>query len=139
MQRLEELLLAHPEAEAHYVQYMSLHADLVRHFAGPTRMPAAWERSGPTQPRRLMKRRLLWAVILLGLLAAGFIPAFPHLQAWYHLRAARSALDHYHNSEAIRHLQGCLRVWPDDADALARSSAASAGSAMRSCTISTSA
>jgi hypothetical protein len=33
MQRLEELLLRHPEAEAYYVQYMSLYADLARHFA----------------------------------------------------------------------------------------------------------
>ncbi len=34
MRRLEELLAAHPEAEAYYVQYMSLHADLAGHFAG---------------------------------------------------------------------------------------------------------
>jgi hypothetical protein len=33
MQRLEELVLTHPEAEAYYVQYMSLYADLGRHFA----------------------------------------------------------------------------------------------------------
>jgi hypothetical protein len=33
MRRLEELVLAHPEAEAYYVQYMSLFADLSRHFA----------------------------------------------------------------------------------------------------------
>jgi hypothetical protein len=32
MHRLEELVLAHPEAEAYYVQYMSLFADLSRHF-----------------------------------------------------------------------------------------------------------
>src|SRR5262249_53055431 len=32
VQRLEELVLARPEAEAYYVQYMSLHADLVGHF-----------------------------------------------------------------------------------------------------------
>ena len=34
MQRLEELVLAHPEAEAFYVQYMTLVADLDRQFAG---------------------------------------------------------------------------------------------------------
>jgi hypothetical protein len=33
MRRLEELVLAHPEAEAFYVRYMSLYADLVGHFA----------------------------------------------------------------------------------------------------------
>jgi hypothetical protein len=33
LRRLEELVLAHPEAEAYYVQYMSLFADLSRHFA----------------------------------------------------------------------------------------------------------
>jgi hypothetical protein len=33
VRRLEELVLAHPEAEAYYVQYMSQHADLVSHFA----------------------------------------------------------------------------------------------------------
>jgi len=36
--RLEQLVLSHPEAEAHYVQYMSLVADLSRHFvAAPVR------------------------------------------------------------------------------------------------------
>ena len=35
VRRLEELILAHPEAEAFYVQYMSLVADLGRHFAAP--------------------------------------------------------------------------------------------------------
>jgi Concanavalin A-like lectin/glucanases superfamily/FecR protein len=33
--RLEALVLAHPEAEAHYVQYMSMVADLNWHFAAP--------------------------------------------------------------------------------------------------------
>jgi hypothetical protein len=42
VQRLEELVFAHPEAEAFYVQYMSLHADLSRHFAA---LPAATETS----------------------------------------------------------------------------------------------
>src|SRR4029453_18885652 len=34
VQRLEELVLAHPEAEAYYVQFMSFHADLVRAVVG---------------------------------------------------------------------------------------------------------
>jgi hypothetical protein len=33
LRRLEEIVLAHPEAEAYYVQYMHLVADLSRHFA----------------------------------------------------------------------------------------------------------
>jgi len=45
-------------------------------------------------------------------------PAAPQLRAWYHLRAARRALARYHNPQAIRHLQACLRVWPADADVL---------------------
>lgn len=42
MKRLEELVLAHPEAEAYYVQYMSLHADVVGHFGS---LPARAEQS----------------------------------------------------------------------------------------------
>ena len=40
LQRLEELVLGHPEAEAFYVQYMSMFAGLDRHFAG---LPAPTE------------------------------------------------------------------------------------------------
>src|SRR5262249_21315413 len=52
MRRLEELVLAHPEAEAHYVQYLSLYADLARHFAGPpvTAERALRERLGAARP-----------------------------------------------------------------------------------------
>ncbi len=40
MARLEELLRAHPEAEAYYVQFMGLHAELVRGFGTlPARIP----------------------------------------------------------------------------------------------------
>ena len=42
VQRLEELVLTHPEAEAYYVQYMSLHADLAGRFGG---LPARAEQS----------------------------------------------------------------------------------------------
>jgi hypothetical protein len=42
MQRLEELVLNHPEAEAYYVQYLSLHADLAGHFGV---LPAKMEQS----------------------------------------------------------------------------------------------
>jgi predicted Zn-dependent protease len=67
----------------------------------------------------LLRSRRLWAAgVLLGLAAAGLALALPHLRAWYHFRAARSELQRYHNPQAIRHLQACLRVWPDDADVL---------------------
>src|SRR5262249_49427373 len=34
MKHLEGLVLSHPEAEAYYVQYMNLYADLAGHFTG---------------------------------------------------------------------------------------------------------
>jgi hypothetical protein len=40
MARLEELIQAHPDAEAYYVQYMNLFADLSRRFAGGPATPA---------------------------------------------------------------------------------------------------
>jgi hypothetical protein len=46
LQRLETLLLAHPEAEAYYVQYMSHHADVVRHFAAEPRTAETFRQRG---------------------------------------------------------------------------------------------
>lgn len=67
----------------------------------------------------LLRRPRLCAVgILLGLIVAGVVVASPHLRAWYHLRAARSELQRWHNAQAIRHLQICLRIWPHDPDVL---------------------
>jgi tetratricopeptide (TPR) repeat protein len=68
--------------------------------------------------RHLAGRRFLAAVALLGFLGALVALVYPHVKAWYHLRAARLALRQYHNAEAIEHLQICLKTWPDDADAL---------------------
>src|SRR5262249_54657105 len=56
--------------------------------------------------------------LLLGLIAAGLALAVPHLWAWYHFRAAWYDLQRYHNPQAIRHLQACLRVWPRDGEVL---------------------
>jgi hypothetical protein len=78
MRRLEELVLAHPEAEAYYVQYLSLHADLSRHFAVP---PAVTEASlrdrARGTPARSRPRLLRYPRLLLGLsaLAAGVLLA----------------------------------------------------------------
>jgi hypothetical protein len=47
LRRLEELVLAHPEAEAYYVQYMSLHADLAGCFG------VSPNRTGETLRRRV--------------------------------------------------------------------------------------
>jgi tetratricopeptide (TPR) repeat protein len=40
------------------------------------------------------------------------------VRAWYHLRVARSELERYHNPQALRHLQACQAIWPDDPDVL---------------------
>jgi len=49
MQRLEELVLNHPEAEAHYVQFMSFYADLIHHVAGLPE-PSTRKRNNPQHP-----------------------------------------------------------------------------------------
>jgi tetratricopeptide (TPR) repeat protein len=58
------------------------------------------------------------AILLLGLLGASVVLARSHLQAWYHLRAARSELKKYHNLQAIQHLRICLKAWPSNPDVL---------------------
>jgi hypothetical protein len=83
VRRLEELVLAHPEAEAYYVQYVSLHADLIGHFGV---LPALTERSlrdrlgagppvGAGQAPRRRSRGLLWGALGLSGLAAGLLLA----------------------------------------------------------------
>ncbi len=68
---------------------------------------------------RLFRSRRLWAtLVLLGLLGGGVAWATPRLRAYYHFRAAASELRRYHNPQAVRHLQVCLRTWPDDPDVL---------------------
>jgi hypothetical protein len=54
MARLEELVLAHPEAEQHYVRFMSFHADLIGTIAGlPERaLPAESSRHTPSESSR---------------------------------------------------------------------------------------
>jgi tetratricopeptide (TPR) repeat protein len=52
------------------------------------------------------------------MVAVGLALAGPRALAWYHFRAARSELERFHNPQAIRHLQACMRVWPEDPDVL---------------------
>jgi hypothetical protein len=82
--RLEELVLKHPEAEAYYVQFMSLYSDLVGHFGVLPRpaeriLPsgtATTTTSGtPTKARPAVRRRWRFGVALLVTMAAGVIAA----------------------------------------------------------------
>jgi hypothetical protein len=96
-QRLEQLVLTHPEAEAYYVQFMSLHADLIAHFGVlPARLEQSLrERLQAEQPRVESKptpeqgavvpaatvpfsrrrRSFLWGVVAMGGLAAAVLIA----------------------------------------------------------------
>src|SRR5438874_2379760 len=75
---------------------------------------------------RLFPGRRWWSVV--GVLAAVAILVLiwlwqawwpvPQLQAWHHLRAARLEIQRYHTPQALRHLEVCQRVWPEDPDAL---------------------
>jgi len=93
LQRLEELVLSHPEAEACYVQFLSLHADLIGHFgvlsagtdqslsdralAEPTKTEPGPAVAGSVNPqltpgpRRSRLKR--WGKIGLSALAAGLV------------------------------------------------------------------
>jgi predicted Zn-dependent protease len=76
-------------------------------------------RLGAALGRHLRRRRRFWAAAaLLALAAAGLVPAVPQVRAWQHLRAARADLERYHNAQAVRHLQACLRTWPDSPEVL---------------------
>ena len=77
------------------------------------RWPARWRAGLARQARRPH----FWAaLVVLGVLVVAFILVFPHLWAWYHFRAARSALEQFHNPQAIRHLLACREVWPNNPD-----------------------
>ena len=76
--------------------------------------PAAGSAAGSRRPWRFW--RALAAAALLITAGAGLAPALPQLRAWQHYRAARTELQRYHNPQAFRYLQACLRVWRDDPD-----------------------
>src|SRR5579872_2377696 len=86
----------------------------------PARAARPWPvRLAAALGRHLRRRRRLWAAAaLLALAAAGLVPAVPQVRAWQDLRAARADLARYHNAQAVRHLQACLRTWPDNPEVL---------------------
>jgi tetratricopeptide (TPR) repeat protein len=61
-------------------------------------------------------RRFL--IVLIGLVLALLLllTAGPQVRAWYHLRAGRTALEHYHAEEARGHFAVCCRTWPGRPD-----------------------
>jgi predicted Zn-dependent protease len=67
---------------------------------------------------RLVRSRLVLLLVLLGLAAGAGIVIRPHVRAWYHRRAARLAVQRYHNWQAIRHLLICGDIWPHDPESL---------------------
>jgi hypothetical protein len=75
--RLEELVLAHPEAEAYYVRFMSFFADLSRAVAvAPVPIPTAPASPAAQRPRRSRRRRALsWGVGALAALTAALLLA----------------------------------------------------------------
>jgi len=83
LRQLEQLVLAHPEAEAQYVQYLQMVADLARHFGGGTRKvlgPAGSStENGPRplapQPSLARRRWLLWGSVGFLALAASLLLA----------------------------------------------------------------
>jgi hypothetical protein len=96
LQRLEQLVLSHPEAEAYYVQAMSQHADLIGHFRalpsplegslqgraraqGAEEMPAQTA-AQPGRGVRASRRRLLGPLLILTGLAAGLVLAVAALR-----------------------------------------------------------
>src|SRR5258707_1042465 len=68
--------------------------------------------------RRLLDRRSLAVLVLLGLLGLSGWLLGPACLAEYHLRAARRAADRYHNLQAQDHLQRCLDIRPRNPRAL---------------------
>jgi hypothetical protein len=103
LKRLEALVLEHPEAEAYYVRFMGLYADLLSHVAGlPQRAvghaapdqlpvaeplpiePVAVPRAADTKEKPMKRFRIRWqlataALVLLGL---GTLSAF-QVSGWY--------------------------------------------------------
>lgn len=81
----------------------------------PTRSRAArWFSACLAAPRAILRRpwRSLVIAGLLLVIGAGISLAAVYLWASYHLRAARTALERYHTSEAVPHLQIAMSIRP---------------------------
>src|SRR5262249_41088415 len=133
VKRLEELILAYPEAEAHYVQFMHQFADLSRRFsgaAGTARLSLPGRKAGPAQavteparpqtPTRWSRRRrlLVWTSVGLTGLAAGLL-----LVLWLgevgprtHVAKPSGELDERLDDSVAVLLQSAAAVW-DRSDA----------------------
>ncbi len=61
--------------------------------------------------------RALLVLVIPAILGGAAWLAAPHLRAWYHFRAGRSALQRYHHAEALAHFRACLAARPGDARA----------------------
>lgn len=84
-----------------------------------TTLPTGHGKRVVAMGHRLFRRRKLWGVLaLLAAAAAALVAGRPHLRAWYHFRAARSEVQHYHNPQAVRHLRICREAWPRDPEVL---------------------
>jgi len=68
------------------------------------------------QSRRLIRGLLSWRGVFVLAAAVAVAVGAPHAWAWYHLRAARSALTTYHPDVARDHLANCLKIWPTSAE-----------------------
>lgn len=62
--------------------------------------------------------RSLGILLLLALILGGIGLGGVSLWAAYHLRCARVAMERFHTGEAVTHLNKCLRIWPNNSEAL---------------------
>ena len=69
-------------------------------------------------PAGARSRKMRWIILAVGLLAIGPVLwfVFPQLQAWYHFRAGRAALERYHSDEARTHFDATLHTWPNSVE-----------------------
>lgn len=65
-----------------------------------------------------MPRKLIIFGAACAILAGLYWLLGPQVRAWYHLRAGETALERYHDEEALGHLEACLQTWPENVQAL---------------------
>jgi len=59
----------------------------------------------------VLRHPWLWSAVVV-VLGGGGAALAPQAYAAYHLRAGRTAVEHYHSALARSHLDACLRIWP---------------------------